>query len=232
MHHNPAEDWQALAEHYRQMDDVELRELAADFGDLTPTAQEVLRGELRNRRLPEPGAKAGDETVAQKKHESAAPEPERWVNAVDADAAVAQVEEPAEDEDDEAPREFTWKTPLCDCETMDQALQLQEALKRAGIDRWVEQPGRNAVSGPRVVVAADQLEEAQEVAARPIPREIMERFEQEQPEFVAPRCPACGAEDPVLESADRGNCWLCEVCGKQWSDAVPASDEGQERADR
>ena len=142
MHHNPAEDWQALAEHYRQMDDVELRELAADFGDLTPTAQEVLRGELRNRRLPEPGAKAGDETVAQKKHESAAPEPERWVNAVDADAAVAQVEEPAEDEDDEAPREFTWKTPLCDCETMDQALQLQEALKRAGIDSWVEQPGR------------------------------------------------------------------------------------------
>ena len=109
---------------------------------------------------------------------------------------------------------------------------MSAALKRAGIDSWVEQPGRNAVSGPRVVVAADQLEEAQEVAARPIPREIMERFEQEQPEFVAPRCPACGAEDPVLESADRGNCWLCEVCGKQWSDAVPASDEGQERADR
>jgi len=231
MHHNPAQDWQALAEHYRQMDETELRELAADFADLTPTAQEVLRTELRNRRLPEPGAGTAPAT----KPYAAAPDPEpheRWASAVDPDAAAGQGDQREGTEDDGLPREFTWKTPLCDCETARQAWELSEALKRAGIDSWVEQPGRNAVSGPRVVVAADQLEEAQEVAARPIPREIMERFEQEQPEFVAPRCPACGAEDPVLESADRGNCWLCEVCGKQWSDAVPASDEGQERADR
>jgi hypothetical protein len=226
MHHNPAEDWQALAENFRQMDDVELRELAADFGDLTPTAQEVLRAELRNRRLPEPGVKADP---AKKPGPDA---PDRWASSVDPDTSAGQADEAEESEDDGSPREFTWKTPLCDCETTEQAWQLHEALKRAGIDSWVEQPGRNLVSGPRVVVAADQLEEAREVAARTVPREIIEEFEQEVPEFVPPQCPACGAEDPVLESADPTNSWLCEACGKQWSDPPPATDEESEKAGR
>jgi hypothetical protein len=228
MHDNPAEDWQALAENYRQMDDVELRELAADFGDLTSTAQEVLRTELRNRRLAEPGAKPVAESAPPQKPKPAAPE--QWTRSVDPDAAAEQGDEPAEDEGDSSPSEFTWKTPLCDCETTEQAWGLSEALKRAGIDSWVEQPGRNAVSGLRVVVAADQLEEAREIASRPIPQEIIEEYEQEAPEFVAPSCPACGAEDPVLESADPSNCWLCEVCGKQWSEPVAGADEDSRKA--
>jgi hypothetical protein len=87
MHDNPAEDWQALAEHYRQMDDVELGELAADFGDLTATAQEVLRSELRNRGLAEPGAR-GD---APKKPEAATPK--RWASSVDPDKAGDRADE-------------------------------------------------------------------------------------------------------------------------------------------
>src|ERR1039457_7389600 len=54
MQGNPAEEWQRLTEHYREISDEELRELAADFVDLTQTAQEVLRNEMRNRGLGDP----------------------------------------------------------------------------------------------------------------------------------------------------------------------------------
>lgn len=215
MHGNPAADWQALAEHYRQMDDVELGELAVDFGDLTATAQEVLRNELRSRGLAEPGVTRD----TPKKPEPDAPR--RWASAVDPDKAVDQADELEESEVDGSSPDYTWKTPLCECETTDQAWQIRDALRQAGIDSWVEQPGRGWVSSPRVVVAADQLDEARAIAARPIPREIIEEYEQEAPEFVPPRCPACGAEDPVLESADPANSWLCEECGNQWTDPAP-----------
>ena len=38
------------------------------------------------------------------------------------------------------------------------------------------------------------------------------------PEFEAPKCPKCGAEDPVLESVEPTNTWLCEACGKRWTE--------------
>jgi hypothetical protein len=44
-------EWQRLVERYRAMSDGELLQLAAGIGDLTETAGEVLRGEMRNRRL-------------------------------------------------------------------------------------------------------------------------------------------------------------------------------------
>jgi ribosomal protein S27E len=102
---------------------------------------------------------------------------------------------------------------------------LREALRRAGIDSWLEAPGRYVVEalGPRLLVAADQLEEAIEIARQPIPREIVEWFNTDVPEFIPPKCPQCGTEDPVLESAEPTNSWLCEACGKQWSDPVPAT---------
>jgi hypothetical protein len=43
------------------------------------------------------------------------------------------------------------------------------------------------------------------------------------PEYVPPTCPECHAEDPVLESADPSNNWLCEACAARWSDPVPDS---------
>ncbi len=222
MHDNPAEDWQKLAEQYRAMFDGELEELADGFADLTPTAQEVLFGEMKNRGLRDP--RAEPEVVKS----STPPAPERWASSVDA----AADESPLEGEDgaggngdDTRPREFTWKTPLCACEDRDHAWQLSEALRRAGIESWVEQPGRGwVVGGPRVVVAADQLEQAREVASRPIPQDIVDLSKMEAPEFVAPKCPACGAEDPVLESAEPTNAWLCEACGKQWSEPVAGED--------
>ena len=51
MQADPIAEWQRLTEHYREMSDEELGELACDFDDLTETAQQVLRSEMRSRGL-------------------------------------------------------------------------------------------------------------------------------------------------------------------------------------
>jgi len=90
---NPAEEWQRLTEHYRGMLDGELEQLAESFGDLTETAQQVLRNELRNRGLDEPGA---PKTAARY---NAPPTPSRFASDVDPDADVGQQARPDEDEE-------------------------------------------------------------------------------------------------------------------------------------
>ena len=56
MQANPLEEWQRLSELYREKNEEELRELANDFTDLTETAQQVLRDEMRKRSMGDPGA--------------------------------------------------------------------------------------------------------------------------------------------------------------------------------
>jgi ribosomal protein L37AE/L43A len=218
---NPAEDWQRLTEHYREISDGELEELAADYADLTEIAQQLLRSEMLSRALGDPQAPP----VA--KVSSYPPQPSQWASSVDPDSGGSQSDDTGDQED--GPHDFTWKTLLCECEKREQAWQIFEVLKRAGIKSWVEAPSvRWGIGYPRVLVAADQLDEAREVAARPIPQEIVDQFKIEVPAFEAPRCPKCGAEDPVLESADPENAWLCESCGKQWMDPSPAQNEDLE----
>jgi hypothetical protein len=219
---NPAEDWQRLTEHYREISDEELQELAADFVDLTETAQQVLRNEMRNRGLPEPRDAGETRTNSDR---FAAP---RWASFVDPDAGAIESSAPGVNEEDDLPREYSWKTTLCECDELEQAWQIYEVLKRAGIESWVERPGSRyslGISYPRVLVAADQLDEAREIAARPIQQEIVDELRQEPPEFEPPKCPKCGAEDPVLESVEPANAWLCEACGKQWTE--PAADSNE-----
>ena len=211
---NPAEEWQRLTEHYRAMLDGELEELADSFGDLTETAQQALRNEMKNRGLDEPGVAKKPPKRPEASGDS------RWAGSVDPDGAASH-------EEGAPPAEYTWKTLLCECDDKEQAWQIREMLQRAGIESWVEQPGSRysfGISSPRVVVAADQIDEAREIASRPIPQEIVDRFRAEAPEFEAPLCPSCGAEDPVLEGADPANSWLCEACGAQWSDPAEIPD--------
>ena len=80
-------------------------------------------------------------------------------------------------------------------------------------------------AGIRVVVAADRLEEAREIAARPIPQDVIDEYNQPTPEFVAPRCPQCGDDDPLLENAEPTNSWLCEACGHQWAEPETGLDK-------
>jgi hypothetical protein len=221
---DPQVDWQNLTDTYSKMWDEELLGLAADSGDLTEVAREVLRNEMRKRGLEDPRAANGAS------RERIRP-------------AVARGWEPGADLEGEAPHgggsdeesalqhEYTWKTPLCECDDRTGAWQLCEALRRAGIDSWIERHGFSSeLGGPVVTVAADQLEAARAIAAQPIPQEIVELSKAEVPEFEAPVCPRCGAEDPTLEDVEPVNSWLCEACGAQWSESaedVKLEDSGR-----
>jgi len=205
-------DWQSLTKLYGEMGDEELLELDAQTADLTNVAQQVLRDEMRKRGLSRP--RPADN--APKPLESAVPP--IWEYG----AASNTSEDEAEKSDQ--PHEYTWKTLLCECSDLEQATPIRMALRQAGIESWIEGQGYRVsmdMLNPRILVAADQLEEARRVIVQPIPQAIIEESKIEVPEFEFPVCPKCGAEDPVLESAEPVNSWLCEECGKQWSDPAP-----------
>lgn len=219
MHIDQAEEWRRLTEHYRTLYDEELLNLAIEPGDLTEIAQQILRDEMRTRGLDNP---IGKDTVrvpqirnADSKSQEALP-PGAWENAI---ALSDQEEETGEEE---APHTYTWKTPLCDCASREEAWQIREVLRRAGIDSWIEAPSYGALdlNGPRVVVAADQLEQARAIASRPIPQDIIDDSKIELPEFETPHCPTCGSADPLLMSVEPVNTWQCELCGKEWTDST------------
>jgi hypothetical protein len=214
MQDDPQRYWRDLTEHYGQMSDGELLELGESRGDLTEVAQQVLRDEMKRRGLDQ--SKPAE--VAKITHGDAVV---HW-------ESPRYRDRPREGSDGgDAPAEFTWKTLLCECDTTQEAWQVAETLRRAGIESWIT--GSRAtwdVSGPRVQVAADQLEQAQAIMASPIPQEVIEESQIKMPEFELPGCPTCGAGDPLLESADPVNAWVCESCGAQWSDPEDAGDDG------
>jgi hypothetical protein len=213
---NPVEEWQRLTQLYSEMGDEELRELHDGIADLTEVAQQVLRDEIKKRGLSE--TRRPNDTEKDPERLTVPP----WDCVLDAPATEDEAEK------GDLPHEYTWKTLLCECENREKGWQLQQVLKAAGIDSWIEGPGYHVVadlSNPRILVAADQLEQAREIASRPIPQAIIELSRIPDEEYVPPVCPNCGAEDPVLENADPVNSWQCESCGKQWTDAVEDKTE-------
>jgi hypothetical protein len=198
-----SEQWRRLAEHYGQMLDGELLRLAGQYGDLTETARQALRGEMLKRGL-------GDPTKPEEVQK--APGRFRFERGVE----LEWDEDSAGDaEDGDRPHGYTWKTELCECESREQAWQLHTVLKRAGIETWLD-PNPLYL---RIEVAADQLEEARRIIAQPIPQEIIEESQMEVPEYAAPKCPGCGDPDPTLLEGEPVNRWGCEVCGREWADA-------------
>ena len=80
---------------------------------------------------------------------------------------------PDTDDKDDGPHEYTWKTVLCDCDTNEEAQRLTGVLRQAGIDSWIQQAREFGRRDARVLVAADQLDQARAIAAQPIPHEIV-----------------------------------------------------------
>ncbi len=231
-----AAEWQRLTQHYADSCDEELRELANQFGDLTPMAQQVLRDEMLKRRMGEPGDHRQPESLREQTrqrtvNQDAASQglvpPPQWETAL-----ALPPESDAEEE--EQGHEYTWKTPLCDCDSREEAWQIYEVLRRAGIESWIEAPSlySGKLNGPRVIVAADELDEARQIAAQPVPQEIVDQSKLKLPEFEAPRCPRCGASDPVLEDVDPSNAWSCEICGHEWSEPETNSASKTARGDQ
>lgn len=229
MWNDPGAEWRRLSEHYAALYDEELKNLARDPGELTETARLVLAAEMKKRGL-------GLSVTNDAPDGPLVPRIDRRAALVGNQGGASQLvaDEQNRADDRDAPQEYTWKTLLCECETMEQARQLCEALRRAGLDCWLENPGAGDQFGgfnvayPRVTVAADQLDAARQIASMPIPEDIVqETQEPEKPaEFEAPVCPGCGAPDPALEGVDPFNTWRCEACGRQWTECEPDEPEG------
>jgi hypothetical protein len=217
MQRDTTADWQSLTQHYSQMYDEELLALNEDVNNLTEVAQQVLCNEMKKRGLDDSPAASQAPSIRPAHFPDSELDP-------DADSPAAG----GDTEEDDLPREYTWKTLLCECDDLESGRQIRAALKQAGIESWLDGQGyRVAIdtSNPRILVAADQLEQAQEILSQPIPQSIIEQSKIEIPEYEPPVCPSCGAEDPILESADPVNSWLCESCGKQWTDQPEAVNE-------
>ncbi|HEX3661779.1 MAG TPA: hypothetical protein VHU89_10130 [Acidobacteriaceae bacterium] len=226
MQSDPGNEWQRLTVLYRDKSDEELLELAEEVGNLTEVAQQVLRDELRRRGIAGSVATSKTESPrALSERESRRPKFGGW-------SPAATEQNGKFDTDNEGgekpPVEYTWKTPLRTCDTREEAWQISEVLKRAGIESWIEAPEQGALdlTGPRVIVAADELMEAQAIVAQPIPQEIVDQSKVHVEDFVLPPCPKCGTADPLLEGVEPTNTWLCEACGAQWSEAQNAVENG------
>lgn len=207
-------EWQRLTQLYSEMGDGELEELNFAIGDLTEVAQQVLRDEMKKRGLNEPHVP---------REESSFPEHSADLQqGRNADALAAGDEA----EEGDLAHEYTWKTLLCECDESERAWQIREVLRLAGIESWMESAGAQPWDGmgnPRILVAADRLEQARQILANPIPAAIVEQSRMRIPDYEPPVCPSCGAEEPILEGADPVNVWRCETCGKQWTD--PAEEQ-------
>lgn len=228
---DPTREWQRLTRLYSEMSDEELLDLAAGFADLTEVAQPILRDEMKRR-----GLANRQESATPSSPRKAPPaagigfESRRgaifggWSNTLaEQDGGSSSADDAdAESADDEgnAPHEYTWKTLLCECDTREEALQMFEVLRRSGIEAWSSGPSSSFGSQTtRIMVAADQLEEANQILSQPIPQDVIDQSKVKVEDFVPPACPKCGAEDPLLESVEPANSWLCENCGAQWTDS-------------
>ncbi len=246
MQSDPIAEMQRLTAHYRELSDDELRDLAANLADLTETAQQALRTEMQSRGLrlaaPDPltdphadPLRATNSPIASNAphvppatYESSAPTQNltRSFFAFRPDIVPDTPDTGAEPAESDSPVDYTWKTPLCECDTLLQARELSGALEQAGIESWVEAPGSAygyigfGFTKLRVLVAADRLDQARAIAAQPIPRQIIEDAQTKIPDYQPPTCPKCGAPDPILEGVDPTNSWRCEQCGHRWQDSI------------
>ncbi|WP_109486128.1 hypothetical protein [Occallatibacter savannae] len=200
------------------MGDVEINELVAQIGDLTPVAQDVLRDEMKKR-----GISAEAENPRVRTRHRADGAEVHW--AENNDSSDDELDPTSED----GVFDYTWKVELCHCESLDEAAGRSEMLRRAGVDSWIPRPDRFG-GNIRIDVGADQLEQARNILEQPIPQDILDQLkaEVESLDYEIPTCPECGAPDPTLESVEPTNNWLCESCGHAWSDPVadPAAASG------
>jgi hypothetical protein len=225
MQTDPGTEWRRLTSLYAEKSDQELIDLSEDFGNLTDVAQQVLRDEMRRRKLDTPQLKPPPDNR---------PVFGRWGQAQTEQNPQSDAEDvDSENDEPDEPHEYTWKTLLCECGEREEAWQIAEVLKRAGIESWIDGPQSQDsldVRLPRVIVAADRLEEARTIIARPIPQDIVDQSKEKVEDFVPPSCPKCKAADPLLESVNPSNSWRCENCGARWSDPLPVENAGQNPA--
>lgn len=187
-----AEQYGELVRLYGEYGDDELIALGRQVGDLTETAQAILKAELVRRRL-----------------------------VVSPEVKEPVVEEAIEEDDDRSlPLGFGRLAPegcITEFAENEDALAAGEMLRAEGIECDVVLPQGLDMRAPRVAVAPADVERAATFLAKPIPEEfrVMVRT---RDQFEVPTCPSCGAADPLLEEIEPTNKWRCEVCDRVWVD--------------
>lgn len=219
MQSDPVEEWRRLSALYSEMGDIEIEELANQINDLTSTAQDVLREELKKR-----GITTGANSRPLKTSFDGSVPVEHWEHEHGTAA------DPDFDPSEDGAVDYTWKVALCRCESIEEAAARSEMLRRAGIDSWIQRPGARfvvpwleyGVGDIQINVGADQLDHARVILEQPIPQDIIDQLHEQgsAPEYELPTCPKCGAPDPILESVEPSNNWLCESCDHTWSDPI------------
>ena len=203
MQADPILEWQRLTGHYREIGDDELRELAADFADLTETAQQALRSEMRSRGLGDPKA---PETARRHRmrrqrlplptlNQSLAPNIPSFTPGTLAACPSSFPMRPTA----RTTRARTTTHGRPSSATVIPMNKRRNSLQRCS--RPESKAGFNSRSEfgrryARVLVAADQLDQARAIAARPIPREIVEESQDERARFRR-RHPVPSAAPPI-----------------------------------
>jgi hypothetical protein len=213
------DDLQILRRRYAGMLDRDLLHEATGYNQIPPAGQQALCEEMRRRDLGDPISLAADYDYT---HPESLARTEAEVNArLESRRALHGEEE----------RDYTWMTPLCDCVSRREAMQRLAMLSRARIQWQFFDPDRGR-SDPttarldyRILVPADELEEALAIIAQPIPQDIIDESKMETPEFEMPRCPRCHSEEPTLVGTEPSNQWHCESCGNEWADPIPEPKE-------
>jgi hypothetical protein len=194
-----AAQYQELVNLYGSYGDDELVVLGRDMADLTEMAQDALKGELARRGL-----------------------------------KIAPAGEPVEarvltDEDLQDMRAYADIAPtecIFDFEDERAASAAYYALTGEGIEAIVVSASSAKVDhrGPRVVVAPKDAERAAAILSGPSTDKLIAEADTTE-EFALPRCPSCGAEETLLESADSVNQWRCDACGHTWLEEAVTSIE-------
>jgi len=194
-----AAQYQELVTLYGSYGDGELVELGRGMADLTEMAQEALKGELKRRGLKV--APAAEPVAARVFTEEDLSDMRAYARLAPADCCF-------EFEDDRG------------------AEAGYRALAAADIEAIVvsDEGARFGNRGPRVVVTPKDAERAAAILSQPRGDELRPLADEPE-EFALPRCPACGSEETLLESADPVNQWRCDDCGNVWlEDAAPSTE--------
>jgi DNA-directed RNA polymerase subunit M/transcription elongation factor TFIIS len=209
---DPAGEWLRLSEHYRQLSDDELVDLARQTSELTDVAQQVLAQEIANRRLKIPP------------EEPAAPRsPESQPNsAEDAESPYAEDRE---------------LVVICTVWSLADALKLRRLLDTAGIPFYVGPEGAfgfdaatsNFANGLSVQIMRVGVPWAGQVLQQYFPADEPPEEKADESDNLAIHCPKCHSTKVVFEDLDPGPensegkptskfKWTCDSCGHEWED--------------
>ena len=213
----PAESLR-LAEHYRQLTDDELIEIAQDKDDLTETAQQALAFEIASRRLTVP--------------------PKEDAAAMRSAPALSSINEADSEDEDDPYAEERQLVEICKVWSERDARRLQQVLNVAGIPfcmgkeeaMRVDDVTSNFAEGvPVGVMQVGAASASQAMQENYFPQDEPTEATDQGSDDLAVHCPKCHSTEVIFDqlvdepgkggdSAAAKFQWTCDSCGYEWED--------------